>query len=77
MGRWVRALIVAFLISEIAAVFVGSSVWAVLAGLHASLPVLIGFETLAVAGVAVIFFLVLQRALACESRIEDGYLARE
>ncbi len=77
MGRWLRALLIAVLITEIAAVFLGSSVWAVLAGLHASLPVLIGFELIAGAGVALVFVLVFQRALACENRIGNGPAPQE
>lgn len=72
MGRLLRALLATFLLTEIAAVFLGTSVWAILAELHASLPVVIGAE--AVAGIAVIALAVVifRRALTAEQRIEAG-----
>lgn len=72
MGRHFRALIATFLLTEIAAIFLGTSVWAVLVELHASLPVIIGAEAMAAAlvlGLAVVFF---RRAMAAEARIEAG-----
>jgi hypothetical protein len=72
MGRFFRALIVTVLIVEIAAIFVGTSIWALLAELHASLPVIIGAEMVAALGAASLAVIIFRRAVAAEQRIEAG-----
>jgi hypothetical protein len=72
MGRTLRAVIATLLMVEIAAIFFGTSTWAILTELHASLPAILGGE--AVAGLAVLFIavIVFRRALAAERRIDEG-----
>ena len=72
MGRLLRALLATFLLAEIAAIFLGTSVWAILAELHASVPFIIGAE--AIAGLAVIALaaMIFRRAISAEQRIEAG-----
>lgn len=72
MGRLFRALIATFLLTEIAAIFLGTSVWAVLVEFHASLPVIIGAEAVAAAAVLVLAVIIFRRAMAAEARIEAG-----
>lgn len=72
MGRTLRAVIATLLMVEIAAIFFGTSTWAILSELHASLPVILGGEV--VAGLVVLFIavIVFRRALAAERRIDEG-----
>ncbi|MFN7055099.1 hypothetical protein [Hyphomonas sp.] len=72
MGRFFRALIATVLLVEIAAIFLGTSIWAFLSELHASLPVIIGAEVVAAVGVAVLAVIIFRRAMASEQRIEAG-----
>lgn len=72
MGRLLRALLATFLLTEIAAIFLGTSVWAVLAELHASLPFVIGAEAVAGAAVVLLAVVIFRRALSAEQRIEAG-----
>jgi hypothetical protein len=72
MGRTLRALIATLLMVEIAAIFFGTSTWAILSELHASQPVILGGEGLTAAVVLVIGVVVFRRALAAEQRIEAG-----
>lgn len=77
MGNCIRALILTLLLAEIGAVFLGGSVWAVLAGLHASLPVLIGAEVIAGISVLAAAAFLFQRALAAENRIAAGIVPED
>ncbi|MFN4024624.1 MAG: hypothetical protein ACK4MQ_07320 [Hyphomonas sp.] len=72
MGRLLRALLATFLLTEIAAVFLGTSVWAILAELHASLPFVIGAEVVAGIVVIALAIFIFRRALTAEQRIEAG-----
>lgn len=72
MGRTLRALIATLLMVEIAAIFFGTSTWAILSELHASQPVIFGGEGLAAVIVLAIGVVVFRRALAAEQRIEAG-----
>lgn len=72
MGRLFRALIATFLLTEIAAIFLGVSVWALLAELHASLPVILGAEMIAAIAVLALAAVIFRRAMAAEARIEAG-----
>lgn len=72
MGRLLRALLATFLLTEIAAIFLGTSVWAILMDLHASMPVLIGAEAVAGVGIVVLAALIFRRAMAAETRVELG-----
>lgn len=71
MGRILRALIATFLLVEIAAIFFGTSTWAILSELHASTPIIIGGEALTGLGILVIAVVVFRRALAAERRIDS------
>ena len=72
MGRTLRALVATILLAEITAIFLGTSVWAILSEFHASLPVIWGGEGLAAIGVLAVAIIVFQRAIAAEHRIEAG-----
>lgn len=72
MGRTLRALIATLLMVEIAAIFFGTSTWAILSELHASQPIIFGGEVIAAVIVLAIGVVVFQRALAAEQRIEAG-----
>ncbi|MBA3068578.1 MAG: hypothetical protein FP825_08865 [Hyphomonas sp.] len=72
MGRTLRAVIATLLMVEIAAIFFGTSTWAILTELHASLPVILGGEAVAGLAVLVIAVIVFRRALAAERRIDEG-----
>lgn len=71
MGRTLRALIATFLLVEIAAIFFGTSTWAILSELHASQPVIIGGEAITGVGIVIIAVAVFRRALAAERRIDS------
>ena len=71
MGRFFRALIATLLLIEIAAIFVGTSVWVILGEFHAGLPFMIGAEAVVAAGVAVLAVIVFRRAMAAEVRIVE------
>ncbi len=72
MSRTLRALVATLLLVEITAVFLGTSTWAILSELRASMPVIIGGEALAGIGVLAVAVIVFQRALAAERRIDEG-----
>ncbi len=72
MGRLLRAFVATFLLIEIAGLVIGTSVWAILAEFHASNPVIIGAEGLAMIGVTVLGVVIFRRALAAETRIDTG-----
>lgn len=72
MGRLLRALLATFLLTEIIAVFLGTSVWAILAELHASLPFVIGAEVVAGVAILALAVMIFRRALSAEQRIEAG-----
>lgn len=72
MGRLVRAFVATFLLIEIAGIVLGTSVWVILAEFHASLPVIIGAEAIAMLGVLALAAVIFRRALAAEIRIETG-----
>lgn len=72
MGRTLRALIATLLMVEIAAIFFGTSTWAILSELHASQPIIFGGEAVAGLIVVAIAVVVFRRALAAEQRIDAG-----
>ncbi|MEQ9506507.1 MAG: hypothetical protein RLO80_09590 [Hyphomonas sp.] len=71
MGRILRAFIATLLIIEIAAIFLGTSTWAILSELHASMPVILGGEAIAGLAIIALAVVVFQRALAAERRIDE------
>lgn len=72
MRRTLRALVATLLLVEITAIFLGTSTWAILSEMHASLPVIWGGEALAGIGVVAVAIIVFQRAIAAERRIDAG-----
>ncbi|MGA1341556.1 MAG: hypothetical protein ACO33A_00670 [Hyphomonas sp.] len=66
MSLTLRALLVSFLITEVTAVFFGTSVWAILNMMHAGLPVIYGAEALTGLGMIVLAVMIFRKALACE-----------
>jgi hypothetical protein len=72
MGRLLRALISTFLLIEIAAIFLGTSTWAILMELHASTQVIIGGEVIAGLLIIAVSVVVFRRALAAERRIDEN-----
>ncbi len=72
MGRTLRALIATLLMVEIAAIFFGTSTWAILSELHASQTVILGGEAVTAVVVVIIAVIVFRRALAAERRIDEG-----
>ena len=72
MGRILRAFIATLLIIEIAAIFLGTSTWAILSELHASQPVILGGEAIAGLAIIALAVVVFQRALAAERRIDEN-----
>lgn len=72
MGRIIRALVATLLIIEIAAIFLGTSTWAILSELHASQQVILGGEALAGLAILALAVVVFQRAHAAERRIDEN-----
>ena len=72
MGRILRALLATFLIVEIAAIFLGTSTWAILSELHASQPVILGGEGLAALVIVALAVVIFRRAVAAERRIDEN-----
>lgn len=72
MGRTLRALIATLLMVEIAAIFFGTSTWAILSELHASQTVILGGEAVTAVIVVILAVIVFRRALAAERRIDEG-----
>ncbi len=72
MGRLLRALISTILIVEIAAIFLGTSTWAILMELHANRQVLIGGEVIAALVIVAVSVVVFRRALDAERRIDEN-----
>lgn len=70
MGRTLRALVATLLMVEIAAIFFGTSIWAILSGLHAGPAVILGAEALAALFVLALGVVIFRRALAAERSIE-------
>lgn len=71
MGRFFRALIATLLLTEIAAIFLGTSVWAILTEFHASLPVIIGAEAIAAVSVMILAVIIFRRVMVAEIRIDE------
>ncbi|MFN3499945.1 MAG: hypothetical protein ACK40A_16205 [Pannonibacter indicus] len=72
MGHFFRALIATILLAEIAAIFLGSSVWAILAEFHATVPIMIGGEAIAGLAVLALAVIIFRRAMGAEVRVEAG-----
>lgn len=72
MGRILRACIATLLIIEIAAIFLGTSTWAILSELHASQPVILGGEAVAGLAIMALSVVVFRRALDAERRIDEN-----
>jgi hypothetical protein len=72
MGRILRALVATLLIIEIAAIFLGTSTWALLAEMHASSSVILGGEALAGLAIVALAVVIFRRALAAERRIDEN-----
>lgn len=72
MSRTLRALVATLLLVEITAVFLGTSTWAILSEMHASMPFIWGGEALAALGVIAVAVTVFKRAIEAERRIDAG-----
>lgn len=72
MGRVLRALIATLLLVEIAAIFLGTSTWAILSELHASQSIILGGEVVSALVIVVLAVVVYRRAIAAERRIDEN-----
>jgi hypothetical protein len=72
MGRVLRALVATLLLIEIAAIFLGTSTWAILSELHASQNIILGGEGIAALVVVVLAVVIYRRAIAAEIRIDQN-----
>jgi len=70
MGRFLKALVMTFLLMEITAIVSLTAIWIVLSRLHASPSVLIGGIATASVGLCLLAFFVFRRALAAEERLQ-------
>ncbi len=73
MGRILRAFIATLLIIEIAAIFLGTSTWAILSELNASQQVILGGEAVAGLAITALSVVVFRRALEAERRMDENH----
>jgi hypothetical protein len=70
MSLFIRAFLVTFLIVEVTAVFLGTSVWAILNMMHAGLPVIYGGEALTGLALIVLAVMIFRQALTSERDLD-------
>lgn len=70
MGRFVKALVMTFLLMEITAIVALAAVWTVLSELHAAQSVMVGGIAIDSVGLGLITIIVFRRALAAEQQLQ-------
>jgi len=72
MGPFLKALIPAALLTEIAAIVFLTATWAILAEMHFGASVIIGGEAVTAIGIVAIAVVVFRRAIQSERRMAQG-----
>ena len=72
MSTFFKAFVSTFLLVEIAAITLGTAVWAILSEMHFGQPFILGVEGIAGLGVLALGVAIFRRAISSEKRIASG-----